>query len=182
MKKLFKKEKKEVKKMEFGQIEMVSLPKMRVASYEVTSGEPEQTAIKFVENWLQNKGLKAGENGVRNFGFDCHKGREIPKGCRIYHVYFSVPEFVEGDSDVEVKEFAGGNFARLIITNPFSGDFPSAWEVLLKWTFDNNIENGLGCTSPEDCYSLFSNEDTPCLEEIYFDNGVQYMAMYLPVK
>ena len=163
-------------------IAVVALPNMRVASYEVTSGEPEQTAIAFVENWLKGKGLKAGENGVRNFGFDCHKGRDIPKGCRIYHVYYSVPENVEGDSEVAVKAFAGGNFARLVVTNPFAGDFPAGWGMLLRWVFDNGLENRLGCVSPEDCYSLFSNEDTPCLEEIYFENGVQYMALYLPVK
>jgi effector-binding domain-containing protein len=178
--------------MEFGKVERVSLPDMMVASYEVTSDAPEQTAIKFVENWLQKKGLKIGdngtqrqkigENGVRGFGFDCHKGRNIPDGCRIYHVYYSIPETLKGDSDVEIKEFSGGDYARLIITDPFSGDFPAAWYVLLKWTFENNVGNGIGCTSPDDCYSLFSNEETPCLEELYMEDGVQYMAFYLPIK
>ena len=166
----------------FGEIELVSLPKMYVASYEVTSNEPEQPAMEFVENWLQNKGLKAGENGIRGFGFDCHKGREIPDGCRVYHVYYSVPESVKGDSDVKIKEFPGGRFARMIITNPFWGDFPLGWGMILKWTFDNNVMNKLGCVSSDDCYSLFSNEDTPCLEELYWENGVQYMAFYLPVE
>ncbi len=91
--------------MEFGTVELVSLPVMRVASYEVTSREPEQTAIQFVENWLKNKGLTVGENGVRGFGFDCHKGREIPRKCRIYHVYYSVPESVKGDSEGDTQNF-----------------------------------------------------------------------------
>lgn len=47
---------------------------------------------------------------------------------------------------------------------------------------DGPEQTGLGCASPEDCYSLFSNEDTPCLEEIYWDNGVQHMSVYLPVR
>jgi len=178
--------------MEFGKIERVTLPKMLVASYEVTSNAPEGTAIEFMENWLRKKGLKIsengtkvqkiGENGVRGFGFDCHKGRNIPNGSRIYHVYYSVPESFKGDSDVEIKELSGGDFARIIVTDPFSGDFPSAWNKLLKWTFENNVVNGLGCTSPNDCYSLFSNEETPCLEELYSENGIQYMAFYLPIK
>ena len=168
--------------MEFGKIERVSLPKSLVASYEVISGEPEQTAIEFVEKWLGNKGLSAGKNGVRGFGFDCHKGREIPNGCRIYHVYYTVPESTKGDSDITVKEFQGGNFARLVITDPFSGDFPLAWGILLKWAFDNNIETRLGYTSPNDIYSLFSNEDAPCLEELYIKDGVQYMDFYLPIE
>lgn len=168
--------------MDFSKVERVSLPKMFVASYEVTSSEPEQTAIEFVENWLKNRGLNVGEDSVRGFGFDCHKGRDIPSGCRIYHVYYSVPESINGDSDVEVKEFAGGNFAKLTVQDPFSGDFPLGWGVLLKWTFDNNEENLLGCTSPDDCYSLFSNEDTPCLEELYCHNGIQFMDLYLPIR
>jgi len=167
--------------MEFGDVEIVYLPEMRVASYEVTGNEPEQVAIAFVEQWLKDRNVRVGENGARGFGFDCHKGREIPAGCRIYHVYYSVPESVDGDSDISVKMFPGGRFAKLVVTDPFSGDFPSAWYVLLKWTFENHVANRLGCTSPDDCYSLFSNEDTPCLEELYRNNGIQYMAMYLPV-
>ena len=168
--------------MEFGKIEQVSLPKMRVASYEVTSSEPEQAAIDFVKKWLKDRGLSVGENGVRGFGFDCHKARNIPEGSRIYQVYYSIPESVEGDTEITIKEFIGGNFARIIIEDPFSGDFPSAWGVLLKWAFGNNIRNRLGCSSPDDCYSLFSNEDSPCLEEIYYADGVQYMALYLPIE
>ena len=63
--------------MEFGEVELVSLPKMLVASYEVTDAEPEQVAIGFVENWLKNRGLAV----RKGFGFDCHKGRDIPDGC-----------------------------------------------------------------------------------------------------
>ncbi|MEA4824710.1 MAG: GyrI-like domain-containing protein [Clostridiaceae bacterium] len=168
--------------MEFGKIEVVSLPNMMVASYEVTSSNPEQTAIEFVESWLIGKGLKVGENGIRGFGFDCHKGRDIPKDCRIYHVYYTVPSHLKGDTDVEIKEFFGGKFAKIVVTDPFSSNFPLTWGVLLQWTFENNVENRLGCTSSQDCYSLFSNEDTPCLEEVYLENGISYMALYLPIK
>lgn len=164
--------------MEFGKIERVSLPEMPVASYEVTSPEPEQTAMGFVEAWLKNRHMAVG----RCFGFDCHKNREIPAGCRIYHVYYPVPEDTVGDEDIPIKKFPGGDFAKLTVKEPFTGDFPLGWGVLSKWTFENNVTNRLGCTSPDDCYSLFSNEDTPCLEELYQDNGVQYMALYLPVK
>ncbi len=168
--------------MEFGKTERVALPAMRVASYEVTSGEPERVAIDFMEKWLENRNLFAGANGVRGFGFDCHKGRSIPDGSRIYRVYYSVPKSVQGDADVAVKQFAGGNFATLVITDPFSGDFPQAWGVLLKWAADNHAKNRLGCTRPDDVYSLFSNEDSPCLEEIFCNGGVQYMAIYLPIE
>jgi effector-binding domain-containing protein len=168
--------------MEFGKIERVTLPKMLVASYEVTSGDPEGTAVGFMESWLQKRELKIGENGVRGFGFDCHKGRNTSEGLRTYHVYYSVPESVKGDSDIEVKEFNSSNYAKFVVTDPFSGYFPLGWGMLLKWTFDNDVKNKIGCSSPDDCYSLFSNEETPCLEELYSDNGIQYMAFYLPIE
>ena len=167
--------------MEFGEVAIVSLPAGRVASYEVTGEAPEQDAIAFVEKWLADKGLRPGADGVRGFGFDCHKERDIPEGCRIYHVYYTVPADVAGDAAVTVKDFPGGAFARLIVTDPFSGDFPTGWYTLLAWTFEHNVRNGLGCTSPDDCYSLFSGEDSPCLEELYQQDGVQYMALYLPL-
>jgi len=185
-------------------VTLVDLPKCRVASYERISGSPESESAEFIEAWLLEKhGLRTagatgrGENGVVRYGFDCHKGRDIcgentactkePKGCwscRIYRQYVTLPEGAEiaGDDDVAVKDFPGGRFARVAVRDPFSCDFPSAWYVLLKWAFRHRIINRLGCTSKKDCYSLFSNEESPCLEEIYRENGVEYMAMYLPVE
>ena len=114
--------------MELSRIEVTELPKMLVASYEVTSGEPEQEVGQYMEAWLEKRDLYIGENGVRTFGFDCHKGRSIPRGCRIYHMYASLPKKIDGDDAVEVKEFPGGKFAKIVIRDPFSGDFPSVWE------------------------------------------------------
>lgn len=179
------------------EITLVDLPKVTVASCEVTSDNPEQESGACMEAWLEKHGLRYGENGVARYGFDCHKGRDIcgenaacekePKGCqkcRIYHQYATLPEdaALVGDSSVAIKEFFGGRFARIAVRDPFTCDFPSAWYELLKWTFKKKIPNRLGCTSKKNCYSLFSNEESPCLEELYWENGVQYMAMYLPVK
>ena len=87
-----------------------------------------------------------------------------------------------GEDAVEIKRFPGGRFAMLAIRDPFSIDFPLGWGVLLRWTFDRHVENGLGCASPDDCYSLYLNEETPCLEELYEQEGVQYMSLLLPVR
>jgi len=184
-------------------ITLVDLPKCRVASYEVISDCPEEAGGKFIEAWIEKHGLRMasaagqGDNGVVRYGFDCHKGRDIcrentacakeQKGCwacRIYHQYVTLPEGVSiaGDDDVMVKNFPGGRFARIAVRDPFACEFPSAWYVLLKWAFKNKIKNRLGCKSPKDCYSVYSNEESPCLEELYWEDGVQYMAMYLPVE
>jgi len=185
------------------EITLAELPGAMVASYEVISDSPEQESGAFIEAWLEKRGLRMasaagpGADGVVRYGFDCHKGRDIcgensackkeQKGCwqcRIYHQYVTLPEgaAIAGDDDVKIKEFPGGKFARVAVRDPFTCDFPSAWYVLLEWTFKRKIRNRLGCASKKDCYSLFSNEETPCLEELYWDQGVQYMAFYLPVE
>ena len=180
-------------KNRLSEIALVDLPKTMVASHEVISAEPEQEGAAFMEAWVQKAldlpapyaPMRSGEHGIRSFGFDCHKGKDIPKGCRIYHWYVTLPKGadVAGDDEVEIKEFPGGQFARIVVENPFMDcDFPCAWGKLLKWVFKNKIPNRLGCKSKKDCYSLYSNEESPCLEETYEENGVQYMAMYLPVE
>jgi len=196
-------------KEHLSEITLVDLPKRMVASYEVISGSPEGESEAFIVAWIEKHGLRTasaagrGDSGVIRYGFDCHKGRDIcgentactrpallageKKGCwkcRIYHQYVTLPEGapITGDSDVAVKEFPGGRFARIAVRDPFTCDFPSAWYELLKWAFKHKIPNRLGCKSKKDCYSVFSNEESPCLEELYWEDGVQYMAMYLPVE
>jgi len=187
------------------EITLVDLPGCKVASCERISSSPEEESADFIEAWLLGKhGLRTasaagrGDNGVIRYGFDCHKGRDIcgenasctkeQKGCwqcRIYHQYVTLPEgaAIAGDGDVAVKDFPGGKFARVAVRDPFGGvDFTGAWSVLLKWAFKHKIPNRLGCKSKKDCYSIFSNEETPCLEELYWEDGVQYMALHLPVE
>ena len=166
-------------------ITLVDLPKAKVASYEVTSKNPEQESGEFIAAWIREKlGLRVGESGTRSFGFDCHKNRKIPKGQRIYHQYVLLPKGFEvaGDKKVTIKDFPGGTFARIAVRDPFiDSDFPLAWGVLLEWAAENHIPNRLGCKK-DDIYSLFSCEESPCFEEVYKEDGVQYMAMYLPVN
>ena len=165
----------------FGQIEIVTLPKMRVAVFEDISDGPEPATDEMAKAWLAKYGLTNDEKDIRNFGFDCHKGRDIPKNCRIYRRYITIPESLAVESEENLQIFKGGRFARMIITDPFSGDFPLGWGKILKWTFENGIENRLGCTSSEDCYSLFSNDESPCLEEVYTKDGITYMDLFLPI-
>ena len=165
----------------FGEIEIVSLPEMKVAVFEDISNEPEQATDEMAKAWLAKYGLTGTENCIRNFGFDCHKGREIPKNCRIYRRYIAIPENIAVENEKNLQIFEGGRFARMTITDPFSDDFPLGWGKILKWAFENGTENRLGCTSPDDCYSLFSNDESPCLEELYTKNGITYMDFFMPI-
>lgn len=165
----------------FGDISVIELPPMRVASFEAISSEPEKETENIMNEFLRSYNLESCKNGVRDFGFDCHKGREIPEGCRIYHRYTVVPEYVQAAENIEIKIFNGGKFAKLVITDPFTCDFPSGWGYMLKVLAAKGIRNRLGITEDE-CYSLYSCEETPCLEELYTENDVRYMALFLPIE
>ena len=171
--------KKDGLKGRLSEITLVDLPKAAVASCEAISGNPEQESGAMIEAWLEKHGLRCGENTA------CDKEQKGCRSCRIYHQYATLPEgaALAGDDNVAIKEFSGGRFARIAVRDPFADcEFPSAWGILLRWAFKKKIPNRLGCTSKKDCYSLFSNEESPCLEEVYWENGAQYMAMYLPIK
>lgn len=165
----------------FSDISVTVLPTMSAVSFESISCEPEHDTEEMMNKWLSNYNLKVGKDGVRDFGFDCNKNRYIPTGCRIYHRYTIILEDLITDETDNIKNFSGGKFAKLIIRDPFSCDFPSGWSYILKALFKNDIQNRLGCGSENDCYSLFSCEDTPCLEELYTEDDVQYMTLFLPI-
>lgn len=159
----------------FGKIEIVELPPMRVASYKATGNEPETKSSEFITKWLEKHGLRHGENGVRDFGFDvnAHGESDYEKGIRCYQKFASIPEGIEGSDGVEVKRFFGGKFAKMVIARPFECEFTEGWNHMFAWLEKSGgkarLTNGGSC------------EETPCLEEIYDENGIQYMAMYLPL-
>ena len=130
--------------------------------------------------WLEERNLTIDNSVMRNFGFDCHKGRVIPNGCRIYKMYITLPADYSA-KEKNVKEFEGGKFAKLHIIDPFSFDFPTGWAILLEWVDANGYRNRLGCNK-DDCYSLFSNDESPCLEELFTRDGIQYMDFFLPIE
>ena len=86
-----------------------------------------------------------------------------------------------------IKIFNGGKYARLIITDPFGGDFPAGWHKLIEWAVGNGYKNKNVCRSTGrcnpcagDCWN--STEEEPDFEELYEKDGVQYMDFYLPIE
>lgn len=160
----------------FGKIEIVALPPMKVASYKITGSNPEEEGYLFMADWLNKQGLKFGENGVRNFGFDVnsHGESDYEKGIRCYQRFAAVPEGIDGSDGIEIKMFCGGRFAEMIITRPFECEFTEGWNYMFAWL--ENSDEKARLTNGGTC------EETPCLEEVYTENGIEYMAMYLPLQ
>lgn len=153
----------------FGELEIVDLPPMRVASYKTTGHEPEQDGYEFMTRWLEKHGLKYSENGIRNFGFDvnAHGESDYERGIRCYQRFTTIPEGIEGSEGVEIKQFSGGKFVKMIITRPFDCEFTEGWNHMFAWL--EKSEEKARLTNGGTC------------EELYYENGVLYMSMYLPL-
>ena len=170
-------------------IEIITLPKMRVAFFKDFSHQPEGNVIEMAKNWLAKHGLEWNKQGLRNFGFDCDEfPTNRPDGKHTYGMYIHIPENISIDCEEgKIKTFKGGKYARLVITDPFSGNFPDGWNKLVKWASDNGYKNKNVCKSTGrcnpckgDCWN--STEEEPDFEELYEKDGVQYMDFYLPVE
>ena len=170
------------------EIKVVTLPQMRVAFFKDFSHEPEMITSEMAKKWLAKYGLEIGKDGIRSFGFDCDEfPTNRPEGKRTYGMYVYVPENISINSDENLKIFEGGKYARLTITDPFSGDFSDGWNKLIKWAADNGYNNKNICKSKGRCNPCLgdcwnSTEEMPDLEELYEKDGVQYMDFFLPVE
>ena len=176
--------------LKFGieEVEVVTLPQMRVAFFKDFSHGPEMNVFEMAKNWLAKQGLEMNKDGIRAFGFDCDEfPTNRPEGKHTYGMYVSIPESISLNSDENIIIFKGGKYARLIITDPFSGDFPDGWNKLIKWAHENGYKNKNICKSTGrcnpctgDCWN--STEEEPDFEELYEKDGVQYMDFYLPIE
>jgi AraC family transcriptional regulator len=152
----------------FGKVEIVRLEPMRVASYRAISQTPEDDSIKQMESWILAQVIEGWK--PRKFGFDVPVSEEMSeKGIRGYESWFSVPPGVEKSGEINVFDFQGGCYARMLITDPFGDAFatiPAGWQHLMAWF--------------EESGRTF--EERACLEELVDTPDGVGLALYLPVK
>jgi DNA gyrase inhibitor GyrI len=115
------------------EISLQTLPPMKVACYQVVSREPEDESGRFLNAWVEARGLQ----GVRRFGFDVPVTADQAKeGIRGYEQWYSIPEGLAGADGVMIRSFPGGKYAMLRLYNPFTAPFetiPQAWRHLHDW-------------------------------------------------
>lgn|GEM_PF-3512316 len=179
------------------EIEIVTIPRMKVAVFDRMSKEPEPETGGMAVKWLADHGV-APDYPYKLLGFDNYGHLETMNGRRRYTQYLAVPDGLSVDEEDNVMMFGGGRYARLMIEDPFTGDFPSGWSMLMKWARENGYrDKGVTClikgikgrcwksseTEPIPCGGRCwnSSEQAPCFEEIVTRSGVQYMDFYLPV-
>ena len=175
-------------KFNISEIEIVTLPKMRVAFFKDFSHTPEGETSEMAKKWLAKHDLEVNGDEVRDFGFDCDEfPTNRPDGKHAYGRYVSIPENIPTSQEDNIRIFNGGKYARLTITDPFSGDFPDGWNKLVEWALENGYKNKNTCKSTGRCNPCLgdcwnSTEEEPDLEELYEKDGVQYMDFYLPIE
>jgi AraC family transcriptional regulator len=155
----------------YGDVRIVTLPSLHVAAYRSISATPEDDGVRFMEEWLARLDLSAEERAsVRNFGFDIDVSEEDQQaGKRGYELWRTVPERVQAEPPVEIKDCPGGLYAYMRITDPFTTPFetiPGGWSRIWNWANEQK-EYGHGSRQ--------------WLEEAGEDTGGLWLDLYLPV-
>jgi AraC family transcriptional regulator len=146
------------------EVHMAELPPMRVATTLAFGPSPERAAWEKLVEWARTKGLF--KQGARVFGFD---NPEPSPGSPNYgyEVWLEVSPEVEGNGEIQIKEFSGGNYAVTRVVG-VENIFPT-WQNLVAWCEDSPYRIG-----NHQCLEEHVNLDLEDLEKLTLD-------LYLPI-
>lgn len=155
-----------MEKNHYGDVQVKTIGVLRVARYRAASPTPEDDSFKYIEEWLSRQDIK-NPAAARRFGFDVEVNPEQGrKGFRGYEVWCVVPESAKASGGVEIKDFGGGLYAVMKVTDPFSNPFeviPAGWKRLVEWAKTNteyvigehqHLEEPVG-TKDDVCLNLY---------------------------
>ncbi len=153
----------------YGEVRIQTLEPLRVACFRAASQEPEHDAFSAAFNWLEGQGLSLAA-GQRLFGFDVEVSPEQAQmGLRGYEVWASLPDAILSTAEVPVRGFAGGLYAVMKVSDPFTDPFaviPTGWQRLAQWAEAN----------PD--YAIGTHQ---WLEEHIETAEGTYLDLYLPI-
>ncbi len=154
----------------YGEVRIQSLEPLRVACFRAAGLEPEHDAFGAAFAWLEKQGLSLA-GGQRLFGFDVEVSPEQAQaGQRGYEVWASLPEALKSTPEVPVRDFSGGLYAVMKVSDPFTDPFaviPTGWQRLAQWAE----------ASPE--YAIGAHQ---WLEEHIETAEGTYLDLYLPIN
>jgi AraC family transcriptional regulator len=120
--------------MENQDIQIITLPAMRVASFYAFSASPETEAWNKVVNWAKSHDSWQEAPIVRIFGFNNPDPSEGSPNYG-YEFWLTIGPGVQPDDEIKIKEFSGGMYAMLrcdVTANPWD-IIPTSWGKLVKW-------------------------------------------------
>lgn len=160
----------------YSDIRIETVERFRMARYVVISPEPENDSIDHMKKWLVESGLKEYPDYTpRLIGWDfpiLTTEQQNVYGLRGYVSAYIIPEDFEprcGGAEIAWQE--KDTYAVITITDPFRDAFdliPNAYKTLFAYIEKNDLE-------------VHSHENRICFEEVYEQEGVQYMDVYIPV-
>ncbi len=111
-----------------GEVRIVSLPKMFIASYRAISITPEADAGRAMDKLIKEYDLK-NKPGFRRFGFN-NPDPEPNKAEYGYEMWVSIPEDLEVPEPYVKKEFSGGLYASI---PTYLNSIGERWGQLFEW-------------------------------------------------
>ena len=148
----------------------------KMARYVMISPNPEDDVNEYMERWAQRSGLKAVKPDAVLIGWDfpfVTQEQQNRFGMHGYAAAYVIPDDFKTDCPgVEYAENVECDYAVITITDPFIQPFeriPNAYKQIMKYLEANNFKE----RQQENLLS--------CFEHIRFENGRQYMDVYICV-
>lgn len=159
-----------------GDVRIVNLPRMTVASYCAISETPENDCSKVMDKLVKDFSLQC-SSGFRHFGFN-NPGPTSEKSQYGYEMWVVVPEDFKVPEPFIRKEFPGGLYAALPTYMPIIGE---RWGELYEWVQNND--------NYEDDWNVedMRNELEECIDYITFNSSdipesEKQLDLLLPIK
>jgi hypothetical protein len=118
-----------------GEIKVMEMPAMVVASCFSTGRNPEAEVISYIEGWAKRNWLDYDK--MRKFGFDIPVSDEQRKhGLRSFEYWVTVPENIPASEGVKIKHVEKSIYAVYRIKNPYNDPataIQAGWKMLHEW-------------------------------------------------
>jgi AraC family transcriptional regulator len=121
--------------MENQEVQIKTLPPMRLATFHAFCAYPEIEARNKLVSWAKSHGYWQAPPATRIFGFDNPTASEGSPN-RGYEYWLTVGPEMQGDDKVKITEFTGGLYGvlRCDVTHADPFDIiPPTWQKLVKW-------------------------------------------------
>lgn len=156
-------------------IRVEKVPSFRYVRYAVISPEPEDDAMKHIQDWAAANGIESPE--IFGWDFPILSQEQI----NVYHMHGYVAACMIDDdydttscnSNMEIIFQSEQPYAIITIKEPFKEPFatiPNAYKTLMRYMEINNLKHKL------------SKDVLPCFEKAYEKELVSYMDVYIAVE
>jgi DNA gyrase inhibitor GyrI len=120
-------------------VRILELPPLRVASFTAYSSSPEGEAWRKMVTWAEDQGVLTYPHGQRIFGFN-NPGPTPGNPNYGYEFWLTVGPEVQGEGEVEIKDFPGGMYA--VARCEDLAVIGQRWQELVQWQQASGYREG----------------------------------------